>query len=130
MMLPLRIKVLSPHGKIEDIEIRHSSEPPWVMTFSGIGLRDQSFAGEDLFDALMALRIRLEDMGYRLLCAGARRDVFPSGMARAMGGGRKAYVLILGEPAVVLVDIFAEVEAEQVGTVAEQQEHYQKWVLR
>ena len=81
------IKVLLPDGATEHGVISPSSGPPWTLTFSGLGMVDQPFSGADLFDALIALRRRLEDLGCRLLCAGARRDVYPSGMSRTMGGG-------------------------------------------
>lgn len=81
-----------------------------------------------MFDALIVLRKQLESAGLRLLCAGARRDAYPSGMARSMGGARKAYIFGLGKPATELVDIFAEAQPEQVGTVDEQQRYRQQWM--
>ena len=76
----------------------------------------------------MILRKQLEGAGFRLLCAGARRDAYPSGMARSMGGARKAYIFELGKPATELVDIFAEAQPEQVGTMDEQQRFRQQWM--
>lgn len=122
-----RIKALLPDGMIEEVTISPSSGPPWTLTFSGLGMLNQTFSGTDLFDALVALRRRLEAIGCRLLCAGARRDVYPSGMARAMGGARKAYIFELGRSARDLVDIFAEAKPAQVGTVDEQEQFRQKW---
>jgi hypothetical protein len=91
-------------------------------------MQGRIFEGSDLFDALMSLRKQLEGAGFRLLCAGARRDVYPSGMARSMGNARKAYIFELGKPATELVDIFAEARPEQVGTVDEQQRFRQQWM--
>ena len=57
-----------------------------------------------------------------LLCAGARPDIFPSGMSRGMGDGRKAYITRLGQPALRtgLVDIFDDAELDAVRTIEEQ----------
>lgn len=81
-----------------------------------------------MFEALIALRLLLERRGGCLLCAGARTNVFPSSMSRDMGGGRMAYVLRLGEPALELVDIFASAERSQVGTVEEQRAFQSLWM--
>jgi hypothetical protein len=48
------------------------------------------------FDALCAIRQRLEEQGAMLDCYGASLNVFPSGMSRDMGRGVKAYKLTLG----------------------------------
>jgi hypothetical protein len=124
----VRIKAVLPSGAIEEVAISPSCSPPWTLNFSGLGMRDHTFSGTDLFGALVALRRHLEGMGYRLLCAGARRDVYPSGMARAMGSARKAYVFELGKPAQDVVDIFAQAQLEQVGTVDEQEQFRQEWI--
>ena len=46
----------------------------------------------DAFEALCSLRGRLEPEGYVFGLEGARPNVWPSGMARDMGGGLRAYV--------------------------------------
>lgn len=86
--------------------------------------------GNGAFEALNNMRLKLEKKGIRLLCAGARKDLFPSGMSRSMGGGRKAYLLKMGEPAKMdsLVDIFDSAPVETVGTVDEQQRFYNDWI--
>jgi len=50
-------------------------------------------AGEDHFEALMQLRLKLEPLGHVLLCYGASLNVFPSGMMRDMADGLTAYRL-------------------------------------
>jgi hypothetical protein len=50
-------------------------------------------SGNDLFEALCNLRLELEKAGVRLCVAGARTDVYPSGVAREMGLGQVAYIL-------------------------------------
>src|SRR5438309_1168607 len=64
--------------------------------------------GADHFDALCRVREALEPLGMHLLCYGASRNVFPSGMGRDMGDGRKAYRMRMGQPATLadLVSIF------------------------
>jgi len=65
-----------------------------------------------------------------LLCAGARPDVFPSGMSRGMGDGRKAYITRLGQRALRtdLVDIFDDAELDAVRTIEEQTAFHERWV--
>jgi hypothetical protein len=123
------IKVRLADGTIKECAIALSNSPPWKLTFSGIELGVPEFSGEDLFEALNALRGALEKSGAQLLCAGARPDVFPSGMSRGMGGGRKAYVTRIGAPALRtdLVDIFDYAGPELVGTVAQQEAFHEKW---
>src|SRR4051812_45315099 len=67
-----------------------------------------AFSAADFFSALADLRTRMEKDGLHVRCAGSCRDVYPSGMARSMGAGRKAYRLKRGAPARTadLVDIF------------------------
>lgn len=122
------IPVLSQDGSTERVAISPSASSPWTLAVSGLGMPDRVFKGSDLFDALTILRKQLESDGFRLLCAGARRDAYPSGMARSMGGARKAYIFELGKPATELVDIFTEARPEQVGTVEDQQRFRQQWM--
>jgi hypothetical protein len=83
----------------------------------------------DLFAALCQVRRQLEARDVVLCCAGARRDVWPSGMARDMGQGLKAYQLSLPRTAErpPLVGIFDPASSEDVGTVAEQEAFAQAW---
>jgi hypothetical protein len=85
------------------------------------------FRETDIFKAMQTLREYLEAKDCQLLCAGARPDVWPSGMSREMGGGRKAYVMQLGKPATELVDIFDYAEPAAVGTVQQQREFVEAW---
>ena len=92
------------------------------------GLRVAADDG-DYFAALLAVRRTLERDAIRLLCQGARRDVWPSGMAISMSAGMKAYVLVLGQHAArpALIDTFAPASADEVGTIAEQEAHRDAW---
>ena len=78
----------------------------------------------DLFDALVEVRRQLEPDGWLVAVQGARRDTYPSGMARDMGGGASVYVLRLGEPARERVRTFDDAPPELLGTVEEQRRHY------
>ncbi|HEX5496053.1 MAG TPA: hypothetical protein VFX70_15905 [Mycobacteriales bacterium] len=76
----------------------------------------------DAFEALVQVRRRLEPDNWFLAVAGARRDTYPSGMAREHGGLR-AYVLQMGHPATELVSIFDDAPRELVAGVDEQREY-------
>lgn len=116
-------------GEIRECVIVLCGGPPWQLSFSGIELPVTEFTGDDLFKALCKLREELEKLDAKALCAGARPDVFPSGMSRSMGGGRKAYITRLGSPAVRtdLIDIFDYAGPESVGSVAQQTVFHEKW---
>jgi len=123
------IRVLFADGRVEAyaIDVGDSDDP--VLGVSIPGVERRTFSGDDLFEALKALRKDLEGIQARLLCAGARRDVFPSAMSRDMSGGRKAYITRIGEPArrKDLVDIFDEAAPASIGTVAEQSAFHKRW---
>ena len=125
----ITVKVRSPSGEVKECTIELSQSPPWKLVFSGMSLGRREFSGDDLFNALIALRIELEGMGVQLLCSGARIDVFPSAMSRQMGGARKAYVTRLKRPGLPadLVDIFDYSAPESVGSVAQQKAFHDKW---
>ena len=108
--------------------MKPSPAPPWTLAVSGDDYGNKEFGGRDLFEALIALRRDIEAQGGRLLCAGARRDVYSSGMARSMGNARKAYVMKLGEPATVMVDIFDHADPNLVSTIDEQRNFRDQWV--
>jgi hypothetical protein len=93
----------------------------WDRVFEG--------RGRDLFDAQQHARIQLEEHGALLLCQGSRPNVWPSGMLRSAGSGRKAYVMALERTTEMppLVDIFDPAAAEEVATVEEQRAFFRKW---
>lgn len=117
-------------GRIEECSITFSTVPPWRIVVNGLGFSGEEFEASDLFETLVALRTALDRRGIKLLCAGARVDVYPSGMSRGMGGGRKAYVTTVGKPTAIadLVDIFYPALPEQVGSVLEQRAHHVQWM--
>ena len=93
-----------------------------------IGVR--RIVDRDYFECLLHLRDEIEPLGYRLLVQGARRNAWPSGMLRDMGGGRKAYLLELGEHGVrpATVDIFEPAHVGDVVLADEQRDFYKTWL--
>lgn len=83
----------------------------------------------DMFESLVRLRCQLEPDGWMIAVQGARRDTYPSGMARDMGGGMKVYVMRPGHHASMddLVETLADAPVEQLGTVAEQRACRDAW---
>jgi hypothetical protein len=124
------IKARRPDGTTEECTVEIVQNPQSKLVFFGAGFQGREFSGGDLFDAFTSLRKTLEEAGVQLLCAGARPEVFPSGMSRDMGGGRKAYITKLGNPALRtdLVDIFDYSDAQSVGSVSDQHAFHERWV--
>lgn len=122
------IKAMDTQGAVTVLDVQPSLNPPWTLRVSGLDSDRKEFIGDDLFGALIALRRETETRGTRLLCAGARRDVYPSGMSRSMGSARNAYVMKRGQPATVMVDIFEYADPEQVGTIEDQRHFRDQWV--
>jgi hypothetical protein len=84
----------------------------------------------DYFGALCQIRVELEAAGWRPLCYGGSRNVYPSGMCRDMGRGLKAYKLQLGRPAALtdLVQIFDTGPDVEPSSVEEQKQFWQAWL--
>lgn len=85
--------------------------------------------GQSLYSAMQALHKLLDKKKVKLLCNCFLIDVRPSGMSISMGGGRKAYKLVLGKQATDLVDILDPVaEPDLIVTFDQQKEYYDKWI--
>jgi hypothetical protein len=84
----------------------------------------------DFFEALASIRRRLQAEGLMPYCYGASVNVFPSGMARDMGQGLKAYKLTLGKQAknADLVGIFDEGIDVVPADVDAQEQFFRKWL--
>lgn len=84
----------------------------------------------DFFEALCGIRLQLEADGLIPFCYGASLNVYPSPMARGMGGGLKAYRLTRGAPARTadLVAIFSEGSDVVPASVEAQANFYDDWL--
>lgn len=89
----------------------------WVVELSLPASEPVEAHEDDAFEALCVVRDLVEPLGWRIGVAGARIDVWPSGMARDQGGGLTAY-RTTAEGGVV--DVFAPVDPASVTTIAEQ----------
>lgn len=123
------VTVLSGEGLTSNATLTYASQDRTFLIFSEPEREPRRFEGADWFECLAAVRLYLERENRRVLCNGARRDVFPSGMARQMSGGRLAYRLTLGiQPRREdIVDVFAPCAAEEVATVKQQREFHEQW---
>jgi hypothetical protein len=83
----------------------------------------------DMFEALVRLRRQLEPDGLAVAVQGARRDTYPSGMARDMGGGMKVYIMRPGLAArrEDLVATLDDADPGQIATVDEQHAYAREW---
>lgn len=93
------------------------------------GLDDVITESSDCFRAMQEVRSPLDERGLKLCCNGARTDAWASGMQRDMGEGLVCYLLSLPRQATrpQQVSIFGSAPVDAVGTVAEQEDHYQRW---
>jgi hypothetical protein len=85
---------------------------------------------ELLFSALLEVRRSLEPLGMTLLCQGARRDIWPTGIPVDRGTRTEASLHVFGLPpsAEQFVDIFDPADAADVGAIAEQKAHREGWL--
>jgi len=86
-----------------------------------------SAQASDCFAALQEIRRKIEGRGWAIHCLGARRNVWPSAMSRDMGGGFKAYMLTIGQPATELVDILDVDDSPDGSTISEQESFAKSW---
>nr|WP_295111555.1 hypothetical protein [uncultured Caulobacter sp.] len=94
-------------------------------------VRDETFTADedDFFEALGTVRRRaLEPKGLIPFCYGASLHVWPSGMARDMGQGLKAYKMKMGVPATELVGIFDQGPDVIPSRFEQQTEFAKEWI--
>jgi len=84
----------------------------------------------DFFQALCDVRLCLVRDSLIPFCYGASLSVYPSGMARDMGQGLKAYKLTMGRHASIadLVEIFAEGPDIIPASVEGQERFFRDWL--
>ncbi|MGI9199533.1 MAG: hypothetical protein ACR2QL_00640 [Woeseiaceae bacterium] len=109
-------------------EIRQLGQPKSTVKVT-VGSRSREKSGFDFFEAFQKARKPFESDGFRFLCYGASLKVWPSGMARDMGGGMKAYRLYEDRRPSMddLVQIFASGEGVIPSTVEEQTSYAEAW---
>ncbi|WP_198929025.1 hypothetical protein [Rhizobium sp. AC27/96] len=123
-----KVKLLDAEGRVDEASIKLSRDEPWHLIFRKDGSPERLYSAEDLFEALIVLRLDLEKLGYRLLCAGSRKDAYPSGMSRSMRGGRQVSLLKLGCSAETSIELLDGCSPEDFGTVEEQEAFYRSWI--
>lgn len=116
------------NGEKASINISFPETHPWYLDVES-DLVAERYEGEDLIEALTQFWLDLEKANKSLLCVGCMKNAFSSRMSRNMSGGRKAYMLKMGEAATLdsLRDIFDSAPANEVGRVGEQQAFIDAW---
>ena len=133
-IVTLELKISHADGSIEvgDVETAGPSGSPLRcrMTFRS-DRRNLTFENSDFFECLIELCQALEKEEAKALCHGARKDTYPSGMARDMSNGMVAYQLELGRHGRTedVVHIFDPAPAELIGTVREQRDFFEAWLV-
>jgi hypothetical protein len=124
------VKVHKKDGTVCDYDVSFKDSGDTSISVTLADGTEKVFSDDDLFKSLKLIRAYFEVDGSKLLCNGARVDVYPSGMSRGMGRGRKAYILIQGKQArrENLVDIFDYAEPSLVDTIGAQEAFYKSWV--
>ena len=130
------VKVQLADGRVFDAELvsfaKYSSETYAGATCLELQIENVgSFSQEShsYFDALIDLRKELEPLQIKVLCFGARKDVWASGMQRDMGAGLSAYLLSAeGEGRKPEQSIFDYALPETIGTIDEQREFAENWL--
>jgi len=124
-----QIHIMRDNGDVSECVLSISQLPPWQVVFNGLKYKEKIFSGEDLFVAMIAMRLELEKDGYAVLCNGARKDIVPSRMSRQMSGGRKAYVIKMGHAACMdqMLDIFDYTDSKLITTVEQQKRYQADW---
>jgi hypothetical protein len=126
------------HGQPEQIRLRgwldgHDGPMPVyrieLVTRLGSYTCPYTATGPDMFEALVRLRRQLEPDGLMVAVQGSRRDTYPSGMARDMGGGMQVYITRPGLRArrEDLVRTLDDAPREQIATVDEQRAFAEAW---
>jgi hypothetical protein len=130
------VKVQLADGRVSDAELvsfaKYSSESYAGATCLELQLekvRRFYHESHSYFDALIELRKEFEPLQIKVLCYGARKDVWASGMQRDMGAGLTAYLLSAkGEGRKPEQSIFDYAPPETIGTVDEQRKYHEDWL--
>src|ERR1700674_1542039 len=94
----VKLKLRTPSGQVIEVTaVMGTQDRDYTLQISVPSLGSRVVVDRDYFECLLRLRDQLEPLGYRFLVNGARRNAWPSGMARDMGAGVTAYLLKLGK---------------------------------
>lgn len=125
------LKAFHPEHGLRDVTLTVSEVGDDFQISCPLPLTDVVLIGfsDDCFEALLDLRRQAERRQWSICCKGARRNVWPSGMSRDMGGGVRAYTVEMRRPARMdsLVDIFDEDTPEMYCSVADQEAFAEAW---
>jgi hypothetical protein len=89
---------------------------------------DEVSTSTDYFESFTNIRTRLAQRQILPLCYAASINIWPSGMARDMGQGLKAYKLKLGSRPQEMVDIFSTGPDMEPVTPEEQKAFATSWI--
>lgn len=122
------VKLINSNKEVQIVKFYYPDTEPWYIEMTCNELPTARYGGHDLFRCLCALRTKLEVLGIKVLCNGARIDACVSGML-SQSGISKVYITTMGQQGrrENLVNIFDEAEPGQVGTVEEQEDYHNKW---
>jgi hypothetical protein len=137
-LLADRDVVVIRHGQPEQVRLRgwldgHDGPMPAyrieLVTRLGSYTCPYTATGPDMFEAFVRLRRQLKPDGLMVAVQGSRRDTYPSGMARDMGGGMQVYIVRPGlrgrrEDLVRTLD---DAPPDQLATVDEKRAFAEAW---
>lgn len=88
------------------------------------------FKAHDYFACLTLVRDFFWKKNKKVICNGARYDVYPSGMLSQMSKGLKVYQLKIGTKSGLndIVETFASAELEKIGSLSDQEDFYKRWL--
>jgi hypothetical protein len=123
------LKIQDEQGFILDAQVAYFSPSwqNWTLEFTSPITKKLSFTETDVFECLTQLRLELAKYGCKPLCAGARLDVYLSGMHRDMGSGLSAQIMNLGSEVNWEdrhVGIFDYAEPDLIASVEDQWNYY------
>lgn len=127
----VKLRLRTPLGDVIEVPaVMGTQDRDYTLQVTIPALGPRVVVDRDYFECLLGLREELEPLGYRFLVNGARRNAWPSGMARDMGAGLSAYLLELGKhgsrpPS---VRIFEPADEAEIALVDEQRAFYESWL--
>ena len=127
----ITLRLRTPSGEIiEAPTVTGTLDRRYSLQITVPTLGHREVVDRDYFECLLVLREQLEPLGYRFLVNGARRNAWPSGMARDMAAGRSAYLLELGkhDQRPPMVNIFEPADESDIALVDEQRAFFNAWI--